>query len=134
MQDNLDIMDGAIIGVRCVDSLLKQSMADVKPKGNMLKLLMHDLHEEKCASSLIKCAELSIDNAYLRSFENDDNTLVGGKNPVIFMQLALQNCKLTKESLPNLVSAPRPSKKIGDIITKLKSIEVSEDGQQLIVK
>ena len=133
VQDDLDIMDGAIIGVRCVDTMLRQSMADVKPKGNMLKLLMHDLHEEKCASSLVKCAELSIDNAYLRSFENEDNALVGGWNPVIFMQLALQNCKLTKGSLPKLISAPRPSKKIGDVVTKLKTLEVSEDGNQLII-
>ena len=132
VQDNLDIIDGAIVGTRCVDNMLKQSMADVKPKGNMLKLLIHDLHEEKSASSLVKCAELSVDNAYLRSFGNKDNTLVGGLDTTIFMQLTLQNASLQPNTLPKMIdSLVRPSKYYNGSVVTLRQITVTDSGLDL---
>lgn len=60
---SLEVADGAMFSCRFSDNLLKQSLTDVKPKGNDLKLLMHSLDPEKGFAYLSKLADFSIDNA-----------------------------------------------------------------------
>jgi hypothetical protein len=88
-----------MLGTRIVDNLLKQSITDVRPKGNMLKVLLPSVSEEKAAAYLAKLAQCTIDNAFLRTFGNEDNITVGAVNPMVIMQLTLQNTNFSKGSV-----------------------------------
>lgn len=94
-----DTWDGIMLGTRAVDNLMKESITDVKPKGNMLKVLLPALSEEKAGAYLAKLAQCTIDNAFLRTFANEDNEIVGATNPMVIMQLSFQNVEIEKESV-----------------------------------
>lgn len=94
----LDVADGAMYGIRAIDNLLKQSIADTKPKGIDLKLLMHYHNPEHGGANLAKLASYTIDNNILRTFSDDNITKVGGITPMSFMILSLRPAKFKEFS------------------------------------
>jgi hypothetical protein len=132
-----DTWDGIMLGTRAVDNLLKESITDVKPKGNMLKVLLPALSEEKSGAYLAKLAQCTIDNAFLRTFANSDNVIVGATDPMVIMQLSFQNVEFSPESIykGKLIKGNRLQnitavyKKVGESILKLSdyNIDLSED-------
>lgn len=94
----LKVADGAMFAPRFVDTLTKQSIADTKPKGIDLKLLLHYQEPEHGGAILGKLANFSIDNAMLRTFSDPNIQKVGGIDPEWFIQLSLRNAKFNKDS------------------------------------
>lgn len=94
----LEVADGAMFSLRFADNLLKQSIADTKPKGIDLKLLMHNLDSEKASAYLSKLASFGIDNALLRTYADPNIYKVGGINPKSFMELATRTAIFRPES------------------------------------
>jgi hypothetical protein len=122
-----DTWDGLMLGTRIVDNMLKQSITDVRPKGNMLKVLLPAMSEEKAGAYLAKLAQFTIDNACLRNFANSDNELVGAVNPMVIMQLTLQNVQFLRTNVSTkgelidraankLLPKIRAYKKVGDSV------------------
>lgn len=123
---SLEVADGAMFSCRFSDNLLKQSLTDVKPKGNDLKLLMHSLDPEKGFAYLSKLADFSIDNAWLRKFSDDNIAAVGGIDPLIFVRLSLEGVKINP-----LYSINEDNEVIdydGNTIAELDDIFVKENG------
>jgi hypothetical protein len=81
--NDLDISDGIIYGVRATNNLMLASIGDVRPKGNMLKILHSELDPYKGQGRLVKCAEAIIDNAMIRNFglNDSDAEKVGAFSP-----------------------------------------------------
>lgn len=98
--DKLDVSDGIIFGTRAGDNLLKASIGDVRPKGNMLKLLHHDFDPTKGYARLVKCAEMSVDNAMIRTWDihPEDEAELKAFSPKNFMKMCFQNAELSLDS------------------------------------
>lgn len=90
----LVVDDGAMRSCRFVANMLKQSITDVKPKGNDLKLLLHSLDPEKGFATLAKLADYVIDNNWLRTFADENLQYVGGINLLALVQLSLQGVSI----------------------------------------
>lgn len=95
----LENADGAMYTLGYVSKLTKQSMADTKPKGSDLKLLVHNLDPEKGAAYLIKMASFDIDNAFLRSFSMSGMKDVGATDMRGLVKLSLGNSKIRPVSI-----------------------------------
>ena len=97
-ESELEASDGSMFSLRFVDNLLKQSMADSKPKGIDLKLLLHYQDPEKGSSYLSKLASYGIDNALLRMYGDPNVEKVGGINPLSYMELATRTASFRADS------------------------------------
>lgn len=143
--NNLDISDGIIYGIRATNNLMLASIGDVRPKGNMLKILHSELDPYKGQGRLIKCAEAIIDNAMIRNFglNESDAEKVGAFSPKNFMKLALQSAKLADRSFDSeeniLIDYAGNTvvlnvyKKINDEVYKLDTIELNPDTNTLVL-
>ena len=74
--------------------LIKQSITDVKPSGMDQKLLCHSFDPFKGAAVLLKMANYTIDNAFLRSFYFPGFSETQRNNPMLFMQTSFDQARI----------------------------------------
>lgn len=77
--------------------LIKQSITDVKPSGMDQKLLCHSFDPLKGAAVLLKMANYTIDNAFLRSFYFPRFSETQRNNPMLFMQTSFDQARINPE-------------------------------------
>lgn len=141
----LDVSDGIIWGTRAGDNLLKASIGDVRPKGNMLKLLHHDFDPVKGYSRLVKCAEMCVDNAMIRTWDihPEDEKELDVFSPKNFMKLSFQKTEINLDSFLEFEDTgevllsdyndselvPTVYRKFGDVVYTLNKIMLTKDNK-----
>lgn len=143
--NDLDISDGIIWGVRATNNLILSSIGDVRPEGNMLKILHSELDPVKGQGRLVKCAEGIVDNAMIRTFNlnDEDAEQVGAFSPKKFMQLALKQAHLDSSSFDAdehiLVDFTGNSfglnvhKKIRNAVCRLEEISLNPESDKIVL-
>lgn len=94
---DLECWDGAMFSTGVTSMLIKQSITDVKPSGMDQKLLCHSFDPFKGAAVLLKMANYTIDNAFLRSFYFPGFSETQRNNPMLFMQTSFDQARINPE-------------------------------------